>query len=126
LQMHALFQYIFDLPVYPSKILLCLFVEGRPLRYREISEKTGISHGKVYQTVPQLRERGLVDTSQRGLVKLNEQKVEETLRHGVQELLKLARDIHTLRLQAIKEQKTRILATLKELEQLEKTVGKTK
>ncbi len=119
---HALFQYIFDIPVYPSKVLVALYISP-VCTAREISEHTGISRGKVYQTVQFLEDMGYVDRSERGIVKLRTNVIESKFREGIEELSRMADDLTALKRKAIKEKKEEVLKQLRKIEELEKTLG---
>jgi len=115
---HTLFQYIFGFPVYPSKILLALYLSPVSSA-KEIGEQSGISRGKVYQTVQFLESEGLVDRSERGAVKLNIDIVESRLREGINELNKIADNLAILKQNVIKEEREQLLIKIKDLEKLE-------
>ena len=119
MKIHTLFQYIFDLPVYPSKVLLALYISPVSTA-REIGDRSGISRGKIYQTVQFLEKEGFVDRSERGIIKLNIDIVESRLREGINELNEIADNLIILKMKAIKEEKEAILQKLRSLEKLEK------
>lgn len=115
---YTLFQYIFGIPVYPSKVLLALYIS--PISSaKEIGERSGISRGKVYQTIQFLENEGLVNRSERGIVKLNVDIVEARLREGINELNRIADNLIILKQKAIKEEKEILLSKIKSLEKLE-------
>ena len=115
---HTLFQYIFGIPVYPSKVLLALYIS--PISSaKEIGERSGISRGKVYQTIQFLENEGLVNRSERGIVKLNVEIVEARLREGINELNRIADNLVVLKQRAIKEEKEILQSKIKNLEKLE-------
>jgi len=115
---HTLFQYIFGIPVYPSKVLLALYIS--PISSaKEIGERSGISRGKVYQTIQFLEKEGLVNRSERGIVRLNVEIVEARLREGINELNRIADNLVVLKQRAIKEEKEILQSKIKNLEKLE-------
>jgi len=115
---HTLFQYIFGIPVYPSKVLLALYIS--PISSaKEIGERSGISRGKVYQTIQFLENAGLVNRSERGIVKLNVDIVEARLIEGINELNRIADNLVILKQRAIKEEKEILQSKIKNLEKLE-------
>ena len=115
---HTLFQYIFGIPVYPSKVLLALYIS--PISSaKEIGERSGISRGKVYQTIQFLENEGLVNRSERGIVKLNVDIVEARLIEGINELNRIADNLVVLKQRAIKEEKEILQSKIKNLEKLE-------
>ncbi len=119
MKIQTLFQYIFDLSVYPSKVLLALYISPVSTA-REIGERLEISRGKVYQTIQFLEKEGFVDRSERGIIKLRTDMVESKLREGIKELNIIANDLVILKQRAIKEEKEAILKKLDRLEKLEK------
>lgn len=118
MEIYTLIQFIFDLPVYPSKVLLALYINSIS-SHRELSEFTKISRGKTYQTTKYLKDRGLIDTSERGVVKLNVPLFEEKMKKGIEELIAIAENLSLLKIKAIHEEKESVLERLKELERLE-------
>lgn len=117
MKVYTLFQYIFDIPVYPSKVLLALYVSPVSSA-REIGEATGISRGKIYQTIQFLEKRGFVER-ERGVVKLDVDAIEARLREGIEELNRIADDLTILKQKAIEEKRAALLEELKTLERLE-------
>ncbi len=115
----TLFQYIFDLPVYPAQVLLALYISPVSTA-REIIERSGISRGKVYQTIQFLEKEGFIDRSERGIIKLKTDIVESKLREGIKELNRIADDLVILKQMAINEEKAAILKKLDIIEKLEK------
>ena len=119
MKIQTLFQYIFDIPVYPSKVLLALYISPISTAM-EIGERLGISRGKVYQTIQFLEKEGFIDRSERGIIKLRTDMVESKLREGIKELNEIANNLVILKQRAIKEEKDAILKKLDRLEKLEK------
>lgn len=118
MNVHTLFQYIFGFPVYPSKVLLALYLSPVSSA-REVSERSGISRGKVYETIQFLESERLVDRSERGVVKLNIDIVESRLREGIDELNRIADNLVILKQKAIKEEKAMLLNKIRILEEQE-------
>ena len=123
MKIHTLFQYIFDLPVYPSKVLLDLYISPVSTA-REIVERSGISRGKVYQTIQFLEKEGFIDRNERGIIKLKTDILESKLREGIKELNRIADDLVILKQRAIKEEKDAILKKLDRIEKLEKELDR--
>ena len=124
MKIQTLFQYIFDLPIYPSKVLLALYISPVSTA-REIGERLEISRGKVYQTIQFLEKEGFIDRSERGIIKLKTDMVESKLREGIKELNRIADDLTILKQRAIKEEKDAILKKLDRIEKLEKELDRS-
>jgi len=119
MQTYTLFQYIFGYDVYPSKVLLYLYI-SQDTTPREISKRMKISRGLLYQTLQFLDDEGYIDRSERGRVKLFTSKVEEKLLAGIAELQEMGKNLNQLRHKAIREKMVELdeeMGGLKELEE---------
>lgn len=127
MQTYTLFQYIFGYPVYPSKVLLDLYISQNTTP-REISKRMKISRGLLYQTLQFLDKEGYIDRSERGRVKLCTSEVEEKLLAGIAELQEMGKDLNQLRHKAIRGKMVELdeeMGGLKEIEeQLRKELQK--
>lgn len=122
MRIHALFQFIFDIPVYPSKVLLDLYLSPVSTP-SDISKRTEIARGKTYQTLQFLEERGWVDRSERGVVKLKVEVIEETLKAGIEGLSSMAEDFTNLKLIAISDEKVKVEEKLTYLKDQEERIS---
>lgn len=123
MKVYTLFQYIFDIPVYPSKVLVALYINPSSTA-REIGEQTGIARGKIYQILRFLEDEGYVDRSTRGVVQLNTLMIEERLREGIAELGSIVDNLSILKKRALEEEKAVVLEKLERIEALEDKLRK--
>lgn len=123
MKVYTLFQYIFDMPVYPSRVLVALYIKPSSTP-REIGEQTGIARGKIYQVLQFLEDGGYVDRSTRGIVQLDILKIEERLREGIAELGSIVDNLSILKEQALEEEKAIVLEKLERIEELEDKLRK--
>jgi len=121
MKIHTLFQYIFDIPVNPARVLLSLYISPVSTPY-EICERSGISRSKIYKIVRFLEKDGFVDRSERGIIKLKTDMVEPKLIEGINELIRMANDLVILKKRAVKEEKEAVLQKLDRIEKLEKNL----
>ena len=97
-----LFQYLFDLPVSPAKVLLALYISPVSTA-KKIMNLTGISYGKTYQSFQFLEKKGFIDRSKRGIIKLKTDIVDSKIREGINDLNIISNNLLILKKRAIKE-----------------------
>ena len=85
----------------------------------EISKRTGIARGKIYQTLKFLDEEGLIDRSERGTVRLQTEIVENKLREGIAQLHEIGQNLKTLRHMAVREKMIALDTQMGDLKEIE-------